>query len=115
MTTAIAATIPCPACGKELSRQAFHCPACGHPLRRPPSARKSRAMHIVLGLFLGGLGIHSFYAGHMNKGLFQLLFLLLVMSWLGWLTCGLGYVGWGVYLLIDTILTDRDGEGQQMT
>lgn len=39
---------------------------------------KSRVAYILLGLFLGGLGIHDFYAGYSGKG-----FLKIVVSVLG--------------------------------
>lgn len=34
---------------------------------------KSRVTYVLLGLFLGGLGIHNFYAGYSGKGIAQLL------------------------------------------
>lgn len=34
---------------------------------------KSRLAYILLGLFLGGLGVHNFYAGYNGKGIAQLL------------------------------------------
>ena len=34
---------------------------------------KSRATYIALGLFLGFLGIHNFYAGHTGRGVLGLL------------------------------------------
>ena len=38
---------------------------------------KSRLAYILLGLFLGGLGIHNFYAGYNGKGIAQLLMSIL--------------------------------------
>lgn len=38
---------------------------------------KSRLAYILLGLFLGGLGVHNFYAGYNGKGIAQLLMSLL--------------------------------------
>jgi TM2 domain-containing membrane protein YozV len=50
---------------------------------RPP---KSRVIYIVLGLLLGGLGIHNFYAGYTARGFIQLLVTLssvvLVFPWI---------------------------------
>ncbi len=48
----------------------------------PATAPKSRLAYILLGLFLGGLGIHNFYAGYTMKGVIQLL-LVLGLGWLG--------------------------------
>lgn len=38
---------------------------------------KSRLAYILLGLFLGGLGVHNFYAGYNGKGIAQLLMSIL--------------------------------------
>ena len=37
---------------------------------------KSRTAYVLLGLFLGYLGIHNFYAGYTGKGVAQLLLCL---------------------------------------
>ena len=42
---------------------------------------KERTVYILLGIFLGWLGIHNFYAGYTGKGVTQLLITLLI----GWL------------------------------
>lgn len=96
-----------------MSAAAFACPGCGHPLRHttPP---KSRIVFMLLGLFLGGIGVHNFYAGHIAKGVFQLLFALLGVSWLGPMSCGAVYVLWGIYILIDSVVTSHDGDGRRM-
>lgn len=46
---------------------------------------KSRGVYIILGLFLGSLGIHNFYAGHYRAGAGQLIITLT----LGWIIIGL--------------------------
>ncbi len=53
--------------------------------------KKQRLIYILLALFLGGLGIHNFYAGYKKKAIIQLLCLfpgsilvipaLVVMIW----------------------------------
>lgn len=35
--------------------------------------KKQRLVYIILALFLGGLGIHNFYAGYTKKAIIQLL------------------------------------------
>jgi TM2 domain-containing membrane protein YozV len=42
-------------------------------LERPDARPKSRALYIVLGIFLGLLGVHNFYAARYRRGLVQLL------------------------------------------
>jgi DNA-directed RNA polymerase subunit RPC12/RpoP len=65
--------IKCPECSSDVSDQASSCPRCGHPILstrtsgRPQTtvkvqAAKSRGVYIILGLFLGCLGVHNFYA-----------------------------------------------------
>lgn len=59
---------------------------------------KSRSTYIALGLFLGFLGIHNFYAGHTGRAV------------LGLLTGGLC----GILTLIDLITMDTDSNGKIM-
>lgn len=106
-------TAPCPSCGTQVSTQAAQCPACAHPIRHV-MARKSRAVYILLGLFLGGFGVHNIYAGHSGKGIAQLFFALMFVTWLGWFTCGFGYLAWGAYILFDVLVTRKDGQGRPM-
>jgi TM2 domain-containing membrane protein YozV len=68
----------------------------------------SRATYIVLGLFLGGLGIHNFVAGRVGAGVAQLLITLLT----GWLVIPLLFVG--LWVLIELIAVDTDGNGMRM-
>ena len=107
------ASAPCQACGIQVSIRAANCPSCGHPIRYV-LPRKSRGVFILLGLFFGGVGVHNIYAGHNGKGVMQLLVGLLFVSWVGWLTCGLGFGAWGLYILLDVLLTSHDGQGRRM-
>lgn len=77
--------IYCQACGKEMSAQAQACPQCGHPTGARAGAPagqtsaflgppKSRVVAGVLGLLVGGLGIHKFYLGKVGLGILYLLF-----------------------------------------
>ena len=60
----------------------------------------------LLGIFLGGLGIHKFYLGYKKEGVIMLLVSLL--------TCGIGASVMGVIGLIEGImyLTKSDEEFQ---
>ena len=68
----------CTACAQEMSKEASACPKCGHPnsSKRPAyvSPPKSRIVAGVLGLLLGGLGIHKFYLNKAGLGLVYILF-----------------------------------------
>lgn len=68
---------------------------------------KSRAAFVLLGLFLGGLGIHNFYAGYSGKGIAQLL-LNLFLFWTIIVPIGIG-----IWVLIEVITVDRDGYGNR--
>lgn len=70
---------------------------------------KSRAAYILLGLFLGGLGIHNFYAGYTGKGIAQ----LLIMLFTGWLVIPIFIVG--LWVLIEIIAVNTDANGIRMT
>lgn len=63
----------CANCGKEMSESATACPHCGHPVRKT-SGLKSKAVFVILALFLGGLGIHRMYLGNWGLGILYLLF-----------------------------------------
>jgi TM2 domain-containing membrane protein YozV len=75
----------------------------------PPMApAKSRVAYVLLGLFLGGLGIHNFYAGYNGRAVAQLLITLL----LGWLIVPL-FVVW-IWALIEIIAVTHDARGSPL-
>lgn len=65
---------------------------------------KKKIVAGLLGLFLGGLGIHNFYLGNTKRAVIQIVVTLV--------TCGLGAL-WGeiegILILIGNINTDADG------
>ncbi len=63
---------------------------------------KSRVAFILLGVFLGHLGVHNFYAGYTGRGLAQLLITLL--------TCGLGAIVTFVWSIIEVCTVDKDSQ-----
>ena len=67
------------------------------------SAPKSRLTYILLALFLGGFGIHNFYAGYNRKGLIQLL--LTVLS------CGLLSLVSVIWAIVDIVNVTKDANG----
>jgi TM2 domain-containing membrane protein YozV len=67
--------------------------------------RKSKLAAGLLGVLLGGLGVHRFYLGYVGIGVAQILVTCI--------TCGLGWI-WGfiegiLILVGTTITTDADG------
>ena len=75
----------------------------------PASLGKSRVAYVLLGLFLGGLGIHNFYAGYTGRAVAQ----LLISVFLFWLIFPLVIVG--IWALIEVIVVTRDASGQAFT
>lgn len=69
---------------------------------------KSRVAFILLGLFLGGLGIHNFYAGYSGKGITQLL-LNLFLFW-----TIIVPVAVGIWILVEVITVNKDAYGNRM-
>ncbi len=99
----------CKGCGNEIADAAAICVKCGVPtgVAAIPGtgSTRSRIAYILLGLFLGGLGVHNFYAGYSGKGIAQLLITLLT----GWLILPLFAVGLWVIIEICTVTKDAEG------
>ena len=127
--------IQCPDCSTQVSDQAQACPSCGYPIAKKVSgdiarefgvvdytrrasvgpqtiavvkSAKSRGVYIILGLFLGCLGIHNFYAGYHGRGAAQLIITLL----LGWFIIGL--VITGLWALIEICSVTEDAAGDKL-
>ena len=76
------------------------------PLVQAYDPRKSKLVAGLLGIFLGGLGVHRFYLGYTGIGIAQIVVTLV--------TCGVGVV-WGLIegILIlagSSITTDANGQ-----
>jgi TM2 domain-containing membrane protein YozV len=67
-----------------------------------------RGTYIILGLFLGCLGVHNFYAGYHGRGAAQLITTLL----LGWVV--VGFIITGIWALVEVISVTRDARGNPM-
>jgi TM2 domain-containing membrane protein YozV len=74
-----------------------------------PVSDKSRVTFVLLGFFLGTLGIHNFYAGYGGRGATQLLITLLT----GWLIFPLFLVG--LWSLIEIIAVVSDPSGKKFS
>lgn len=79
----------CSKCGKEIHDEAVICVHCGCAVENKSvtEGEKSWLATLLLCFFLGGLGVHRFYTGHIGIGVVQLL------------TAG----GCGIWTLIDFI------------
>ena len=102
--TELVRTHPCPKCGRQVNDGATYCPECGgyqlagadpkaqpQPVVQPqivyvqqPQAQvnyvpprlhnRSKVVAGILGIFLGGFGIHKFYLGQIGMGILYLVF-----------------------------------------
>ena len=66
----------CSNCGQAVPAGAAVCMNCGYALQTSPvvdpSMQKSKLTAGLLGIFLGGLGIHNFYLGYTGKAIAQI-------------------------------------------
>ena len=85
----------CKNCGKQLDDAVKFCPDCGAVVSDQPTVthtngavagqpeQKSKLIAGLLGIFLGGWGIHNFYLGYTSKGILNI-----VLNFL----CGVGSI-----------------------
>lgn len=102
-----AGTKYCHNCGKETNEMASVCTNCGVALKKAATGEaKSKMTAGLLGVFLGGLGLHNFYLGYTGKAIAQI-----VLS----LCFGVGAI-WGLIegILILTGKIDTDANGNPL-
>ena len=95
----------CVKCGESISDDVTFCPKCGAKISEGAETTavapvedvspKSRLAALLLGIFLGGLGIHNFYLGRIGRGIGQL-----ILGVLGWIF----YIA-GIFSAINASLT----------
>ena len=102
----------CKNCGADISEKAAICVKCGVP-NTPAGdfdkSDKTRTAYILLGIFLGGLGIHNFYAGRTGIAIAQLLITLCTF----WLVFPL-FVIW-VWVIVEVCTVVKDGKGKKFS
>ena len=97
----------CPMCGEEILAVAKKCKHCGEYLDQTLVAsreQKSRLAYILLGLFLGGFGVHDFYAGYKVNGIVKLVLALTMF----------GAIFSSIWALIDICTVSQDAQGNPM-
>lgn len=99
----------CPNCGNETAKGAAVCLKCGVSLNGTASGEgKSRMAAGLLGILLGGLGVHNFYLGYTGKAVLQLILCLF--------TVGTVSSIWGLIegIMILTGSIKKDGKGNPL-
>lgn len=77
MTIAPGSAVFCRTCGQQIHPQAEVCPKCGvrqQQASTPSTGGKSKVTAGLLGILLGGFGVHKFYLGSVGLGIVYLLF-----------------------------------------
>lgn len=82
----------CWKCGSETQEQAVVCVRCGVALSSVKQGTKSKIVAGILGILLGGWGVHNFYLGYIGKGIGQLVLWLVGLS--------LAFIGIGFFMMI---------------
>jgi hypothetical protein len=88
----------------DMASQVYAYPQPAYALARSP---KSRTTFIVLGVFLGMLGAHNFYAGYTSRAVGQLCVSVLTAGW--------GAVVSWVWALVEICIVDKDSLGIQFS
>ncbi|WP_028043453.1 TM2 domain-containing protein [Candidatus Stoquefichus massiliensis] len=102
----------CPNCGASIESFDQVCSHCGYQLPvevKHPIIQKSRVVAGLLGIFLGGMGVHNFYLGYSSKGFIQVCLFLAGILTLGLTSFAAALWGFveGILLLCGSI--ERDG------
>jgi TM2 domain-containing membrane protein YozV len=71
----------------------------------PVAQPKTRVIFVLLGIFLGGLGIHNFYAGYIKKATIQLCITVL--------TCFYGAAISWPWAIIEICTVNKDADGTE--
>lgn len=100
----------CPNCGEPTVPGAAVCVKCGTSLGVAPvqgGEAKSKTTAGILGIFLGGFGVHNFYLGYTGKAIAQIAVSLC--------TCGAGAI-WGLIegIMILTGNINKDANGNPL-
>jgi len=79
-------------------------PAAAHPARPP----RHRMVFALLGVFVGFLGLHNFYARQWLTGLLQLLLSVATIL------MGFGIIASWLWAMAEAIIVRKDGDGIDM-
>lgn len=101
-------TAYCSNCATPTNPGAAICTNCGMSLTAIPSnEQKSKMTAGLLGIFLGGFGVHNFYLGYTNRAILQIVLTICTCSLAAW---------WGIIegIMILTGKTNTDAQGNPL-
>jgi len=84
-------------------------------LTSPPPLNKvikKRFVYIILGIFLGGWGIHNFYAGYAGRGIAQLL-ITIMGGWFLFPLVAIPIIIVGIWVLVEICAVTKDTKGNR--
>ena len=100
----------CHHCGVEVQSNQVVCVKCGTALSAQEASlshqggtAKDKTTFLVLGILLGALGIHNFYAGYTVKGVIQLC--------LSIVSCGILAPVSSVWAIVEALTVETDASG----
>ena len=104
----------CKSCGTELKDDARFCPSCGtttnftpitvaqpepaEPVKVQKAENKKKKTASLLGIFLGGIGLHRFYLGYTGTALIHIMLFLV-----GFLTFGVCALASYIWAIVDVV------------
>jgi len=99
----------CQHCGNQVNDQAIVCTKCGCEPKSDNSTKfnkleKSRTTYVLLGIFLGSLGVHNFYAKRTGCAVAQLILGLTLF----------GMIVTGPWSIIEACVVTTDGQGRTL-
>lgn len=97
-------------CGEEYPTDYPRCPFCGLPAEHSTSrpGGRSRAIFILLAVFLGGLGVHNFYAGYVGRAAGQI-----ALSLVGLFVSPFVFLALLLWIIIEIATTGADADGRE--
>lgn len=104
----------CRNCGQKLADKTVVCPYCGastgNTITTGFNENKSKLVAGLLGILIGGLGIHNFYLGYQQRAITQLLLSTLgAIIVVGPIIAGIWGLIEGIQILTGSINTDASG------